>query len=243
MDTVASRAEKPVDLMEPKISDNARYIAETRYAMKGEDGKPMEKVKDIFWRVARNIAEGDSHFNKSRNDIERQAKTFYQMMAEQKFFPNTPCLVNAGKKHQQLSACFVLPIDDSMDSILETMSDMAKIHKSGGGTGFSFTRLRPSGDYITSSGGTTVGPVSFMQAYNDVTSQIKQGGVRRGANMGMLSIEHPDVLRFAVVKLDEYSLTNFNISLAVTDNFMKKMETDKAFVTDDSIPEDVVEQI
>ena len=243
MDTVASRAEKPVDLMEPKISDNARYIAETRYAMKGEDGKPMEKVKDIFWRVARNIAEGDSHFNKSRNDIERQAKTFYQMMAEQKFFPNTPCLVNAGKKHQQLSACFVLPIDDSMDSILETMSDMAKIHKSGGGTGFSFTRLRPSGDYITSSGGTTVGPVSFMQAYNDVTSQIKQGGVRRGANMGMLSIEHPDVLRFAVVKLDEYSLTNFNISLAVTDNFMKKMETDKAFVKDDSIPEDVVEQI
>ncbi|HOZ81146.1 MAG TPA: ribonucleotide reductase N-terminal alpha domain-containing protein, partial [Candidatus Woesebacteria bacterium] len=219
------------------MSDNARYIAETRYAMKDETGKTTEKVKDILWRVAYNIAKGDG------GNFEQQAKVFYQMMAEQKYFPNTPCLVNAGKKHQQLSACFVLPIDDSMDSILQTMSDMAKIHKSGGGTGFSFTRLRPSGDYISTSGGTTVGPVSFMQAYNDVTSQIKQGGVRRGANMGMLSVDHPDVLRFAVVKLDEYSLTNFNISLAITNVFMDQVEKDKAFCQDDSIPEEVVEKI
>ena len=120
---------------------------------------------------------------------------------------------------------------------------MAKIHKSGGGTGFSFSKLRPYGDYIKTSGGTTVGPVSFMQAYNDVTSQVKQGGVRRGANMGMLSVDHPDVLRFAVVKLDEYSLTNFNISLAVTNAFMERLEADKAFVKDDSIPEEVVEKI
>lgn len=225
------------ELMEPKLSENAKYIAETRYAMKGEDGKPTEKVKDIFWRVAYNIAKGDG------DNFENQVKVFYQMMAEQKFFPNTPCLVNAGKAKQQLSACFVLPIDDSMDSILETMSNMAKIHKSGGGTGFSFTRLRPSGDFIKSSGGTTVGPVSFMQAYNDVTSQIKQGGVRRGANMGMLSVEHPDVLRFAVVKLDEYSLTNFNISLAITNKFMDQIEIDKKFCKDDSIPEEVVEAI
>ena len=231
------------ELMEPKLSANAKYIAETRYSRKSEDGKPYETVKDIFWRVATNVAKGDRFFGVNDEGIEKQAKTFYQLFAEQKFLPNTPCLINAGKPHQQLSACFVLPIDDSMESILETMSNMAMIHKSGGGTGFSFSRLRPSGDYIKTSGGTTVGPVSFMQAYNDVTAQIKQGGVRRGANMGMLSIDHPDVLRFAVVKLDEWSLTNFNISLAVTNAFMERIEIDKKFVTDDSIPEEVIEEI
>jgi len=231
------------ELMEPKLSDNAKYIAETRYSRKSEDGKPYETVKDIFWRVATNVAKGDRFFGVNDEGIEKQAKTFYQLFAEQKFLPNTPCLINAGKPHQQLSACFVLPIDDSMESILETMSNMAMIHKSGGGTGFSFSRLRPSGDYIKTSGGTTVGPVSFMQAYNDVTAQIKQGGVRRGANMGMLSIDHPDVLRFAVVKLDEWSLTNFNISLAVTNAFMERIEIDKKFVADDSIPEDVIDEI
>ena len=231
------------ELMEPQLSENAKYIAETRYSKKTEDGKPIEKVKDIFWRVSKAVAKGDLNFGKSEMEAENTAKDFYKLMAEQKFLPNTPCLVNAGKEKQQLSACFVLPIEDSMDSILETMSNMAKIHKSGGGTGFSFSRLRPSGDYIKSSGGTTVGPVSFMQAYNDVTAQIKQGGVRRGANMGMLSIDHPDVLRFAVVKLDEWSLTNFNISLAVTNAFMERIDADKKFVTDESIPEEVVEEI
>ncbi len=234
------------ELMEPVISDNAKYIAETRYAMKDKDGKVTEKVKDIFWRVASNVAKGDLNFDKSETaetTVTKQAKTFYELMANQKFLPNTPCLVNAGKQRQQLSACFVLPIEDSMDSILKTMSDMAKIHKSGGGTGFSFSRLRPNGDFIASSGGTTVGPVSFMQAYNDVTSQVKQGGVRRGANMGMLSVEHPDVLRFAVVKLDEYSLTNFNISLAVTNKFMEQIEIDKKFVENDDVPEETVEEI
>ncbi len=231
------------ELMEPQLSDNARYIAETRYSQKNEEGKPIEKVKDIFWRVAINVAKGDLGFGKNEAEIDSLAKGFYQLMAEQKFLPNTPCLVNAGKAKQQLSACFVLPIEDSMESILETMSNMAMIHKSGGGTGFSFSKLRPSGDYIKSSGGTTVGPVSFMQAYNDVTAQIKQGGVRRGANMGMLNIYHPDVLRFAVVKLDEWSLTNFNISLAVTNEFMKQVEEDKKFTTDDAVPEEVVEEI
>jgi len=231
------------ELVEPKLSDNAKYIAETRYSRKGVDGKPIEKVKDIFWRVATALANGDKNFGKSDSEIEKLAKDFYQLMAEQKFLPNTPCLVNAGGVKQQLSACFVLPVEDSMESILETMSNMALIHKSGGGTGFSFSRLRPNGDYIKTSGGTTVGPVSFMQAYNDVTAQIKQGGVRRGANMGMLSINHPDVLRFAIVKLDEWSLTNFNISLAVTNDFMDRIEVDKKFVTDDSIPEEVIEEI
>lgn len=221
------------NLIEPVLSENAKYITESRYGIKGPDGKLTESVKDIFWRVAINIGLQN----------EDKAKIFYEMMASQKFLPNTPCLVNAGKKMQQLSACFVLPVDDSMESILTTMKDMAMIHKSGGGTGFSFSRLRPSGDYIASSGGTTVGPVSFMQAYNDVTGQIKQGGVRRGANMGMLSVDHPDVLRFAVVKLDEYSLTNFNISLAITNKFMDTIESDKKFVADDLIPEETVEKI
>ncbi len=231
------------ELMEPQLSENAKYIAETRYSRKTEEGKAYEKVKDIFWRVSSNVAKGDLVFGKTELEVESVAKEFYNVMAEQKFLPNTPCLINAGKPHQQLSACFVLPIDDSMESILETMSNMAMIHKSGGGTGFSFSRLRPSGDYIKTSGGTTVGPVSFMQAYNDVTAQIKQGGVRRGANMGMLSIDHPDVLRFAVVKLDEWSLTNFNISLAVTDAFMAKLENDRKFLADQSIPEDIVDEI
>ena len=244
MDEINQRVKNIKDeLKEPELSENARYIAETRYALKDESGKSTEKVKDIFFRVAENIAKADLVFGKGTAKTEEQSKIFYELLANQKFLPNTPCLVNAGKAKQQLSACFVLPIEDSMDSILETMSNMAKIHKSGGGTGFSFSRLRPSGDYIKTSGGTTVGPVSFMQAYNDVTSQIKQGGVRRGANMGMLSIDHPDVLRFSVVKLDEYCLTNFNISLAVTNAFMDRLETDKGFVKDDSIPEEVVEKI
>ena len=250
MDGFSSRNKNMNKLIEPEISENAKYIAETRYAMKEEDGKPVETVKDIYWRVANAIAKGDLkfiisnlQFENTEEKIIEQARIFYEMMATQKFFPNTPCLVNAGKKKQQLSACFVLPIEDSMESILATMSDMAMIHKSGGGTGFSFSRLRPYGDYIASSGGTTVGPVSFMQAYNDVTAQIKQGGVRRGANMGMLSVLHPDVLRFAVSKLDEFSLTNFNISLAITNVFMDQIHIDKKFVTDDSIPEEVVEQI
>lgn len=231
------------DLVEPKLSDNAKYIAETRYSRKNEAGQAYEKVKDIFWRVAINVAAGDKNFNGSEESISELAEKFYQVMAEQKFFPNTPCMINAGGKRQQLSACFVLPIEDSMESILKTMSNMAMIHKSGGGTGFSFSKLRPYGDYIKSSGGTTVGPISFMQAYNDVTAQVKQGGVRRGANMGMLSVNHPDVLRFAVVKLDEWSLTNFNISLAVTNSFMERLEMDKKFCEDDSIPDGVIEEI
>lgn len=246
MDLINNTTQKKLreeDLMTPELSENATYIAETRYSMKNEEGKTTEKVKDIFWRVASNVAKGDLRFNAPEEKAQETAVSFYNLLASQKFFPNTPCMVNAGKKHQQLSACFVLPVEDSMEGILRTMSHMALIHKSGGGTGFSFSRLRPYGDYISTSGGTTVGPVSFMQAYNDVTSQIKQGGVRRGANMGMLSIDHPDVLRFSVVKLDEYSLTNFNISLAVTNKFMDQVEVDKKFCQDDSIPEDLVEAI
>ena len=232
-----------VNLSQPQLSDNATYVAKTRYALKGRDGQMKEEVKDIFWRVASNVAKGDASFGASQDEVKKTAVEFYEIMARQEFFPGTPCLLNAGKRYQQMSACFVLPIEDSMESIMKTMKDMAMIHKSGGGTGFSFSKLRPYGDYIESSGGTTVGPVSFMRAYNEVTGQVKQGGVRRGANMGLLVVNHPDVLRFAVIKLDEYSLTNFNTSLAITDDFMAKMESDKRFVESDLVPEEVVEEI
>src|SRR3989338_5056887 len=153
-------------------------------------------------------------------------------MASQKFIPNTPTLVNSGKTGQSLSACFVLPIEDDMESILKTMRDMAMIHKMGGGTGFSFSKLRPKDDIIGTSKGKSTGPVAFLQAYNDVTSQIRQGGVRRGANMGILHYTHPDILRFAVHKIDEFSLTNFNISITVTEDFMEKVKADAKFVED-----------
>ena len=164
-------------------------------------------------------------------------------MSSQSFIPNSPTMLNAGKRMQQLSACFVLPIDDDMQSIGKTLVNMIMIHKSGGGTGFSFSRLRPLGDVIGSSGGTTVGPCSFLQAYNDVTSQVKQGGVRRGANMGILHITHPDILRFAVMKVDEFSLTNFNISVTVTEQWMEQVKKDEKYVTSEPEWEEIIEEI
>lgn len=235
----------PADLAEPTLSENAAYIAKTRYAMRDEAGIPVETPKDMFWRVAYNIATADRSYNGNSDEKTlHTARKFYDMMAHQQYIPNTPTMVNAGKPNQQLSACFVLPVEDSMVEILKTMGDMAMIHKSGGGTGFSFSRLRPYGDVIGSSRGTTVGPVSFMQAYNDVTTQIKQGGVRRGANMGILHITHPDILRFSVHKVDEFSLTNFNISVTVTEDFMEAVKKDKAFIEgDESFDVEELEEI
>ncbi len=235
----------PADLPEPGLSENAAYIAKTRYAFRDENGTPIEGPKEMFWRVAYNIATADRNYNgNSTSKTLETARKFYNMMASQEYIPNTPTMVNAGKPNQQLSACFVLPVEDSMTAILKTMSDMAMIHKSGGGTGFSFSRLRPYGDVIGSSRGTTVGPVSFMQAYNDVTTQIKQGGVRRGANMGILHITHPDILRFAVHKVDEFSLTNFNISVTVTEDFMETVRSDSRFIEgDESLNVEELEEI
>lgn len=218
----------PQDLREPSLSQNAAYIAKTRYAFRNEKGEPTESPRDLFWRVAYYVGAADRIYADSKAH-EESAKEFYDLMASQKFIPNTPTLVNSGKVGQSLSACFVLPVDDDLESILKTMRDMAMIHKMGGGTGFSFSRLRPKDDIIGTSKGKTTGPVAFLQAYNDVTSQIRQGGVRRGANMGILHYTHPDVLRFAVHKVDEFSLTNFNISVTVDENFMEKVKTDTKF--------------
>ncbi len=235
--------ETPLDLEEPALSENALYIAQTRYARRDHNSKPIESAKDMFWRVAYNIACADLLFNPSREDQISQSKKFYKIMASQEFIPNTPTMLNAGKPMQQLSACFVLPIEDDMKSIGKTLVDMVMIHKSGGGTGFSFSKLRPYGDLIKSSGGKTVGPVSFLQAYNDVTSQVKQGGVRRGANMGIMHITHPDILRFAVMKVDEFSLTNFNISVTVTEEWMEQVKKDSKFVTGEPDWEVIIEEI
>jgi len=235
--------EVPQNLPEPQLSENAIYIARTRYALRNDNGEPIEDAKQMFWRVAYNIAVADMLYGSDKKKVLEQAKIFYEIMASQKFIPNTPTMLNAGKPMQQLSACFVLPIEDSMKSIGKTLVDMILIHKSGGGTGFSFSRLRPYGDIIHSSKGTTVGPVSFLQAYNDVTSQVKQGGVRRGANMGIMHITHPDILRFAVVKVDEFNLTNFNISITVTEEWMKQVRKDSKFVESEPEWNQIIEEI
>jgi len=218
----------PKDLPEPNLSQNAAYIAKTRYAFRDEKGEPKELPKEMFWRIAYYIASADTIYSKKTHL--KSAKEFYKLMAAQKFIPNTPTMVNSGKTGQSLSACFVLPVEDDMESILKTMSNMAMIHKMAGGTGFSFSHLRPKDDIIGTSKGKSTGPVAFMQAYNDVCSQIRQGGVRRGANMGILHYTHPDVLRFAVHKVDEFSLTNFNISVTVDEKFMEKVKEDAKYV-------------
>lgn len=218
----------PKDLPEPNLSQNAAYIAKTRYAFRDEKGEPKESPKEMFWRIAYYIAASDTIYSKKSHL--KSAKEFYRLMAAQKFIPNTPTMVNSGKIGQSLSACFVLPVEDDMESILKTMSNMAMIHKMAGGTGFSFSHLRPKDDIIGTSKGKSTGPVAFMQAYNDVCSQIRQGGVRRGANMGILHYTHPDVLRFAVHKVDEFSLTNFNISVTVDEKFMEKVKEDAKYV-------------
>src|SRR3990170_6998883 len=225
----------PKDLPNPNLSENATYIAKTRYAFRDEKGEPEESPRELFWRVAYYIAAADTiylprHKAGDKKTHISSAREFYKLMASQKFIPNTPTLVNSGKHGQSLSACFVLPVDDNLESILKTMRDMAMIHKMGGGTGFSFSRLRPKDDVIGTSKGKSTGPVAFLQAYNDVTSQIRQGGVRRGANMGILHYTHPDILRFAVHKVDEFSLTNFNISISITEEFMEKVKKDAKFV-------------
>ena len=219
----------PEDLPEPSFSENAWYIGRTRYAFRDKEGNPVETPRQLCWRIAYNIATAERMYSENPvRDHTEMARKFYGMLARQEYVANTPTMLNAGKLHEQLSACFVLPVEDDLDGILKSAFDMAKIHKSGGGTGFSYTRLRPKGDVISSSGGTTTGPIAFMQAYNDITSQIRQGGVRRGANMGILHYNHPDILLFAVYKVDEFSLTNFNISVTVDEAFFKAMERDAA---------------
>ena len=221
------KPEVPEDITASEWSHQAVKVLNERYFLKDKDGKAIETVEEMCWRVAWELARAEVKYGMTRKEIEKKAREFYKLMLSREFLPNSPTLMNAGKNNGlQYSACYVIPVPDSLEGIFDGVKWQGLIHQSGGGTGFSFSRLRPKGARVKSTMGIASGPVSFMKIYNEATQQIKQGGTRRGANMGILRVDHPDILEFIHCKDDDAGISNFNISVTVTDRFMDALAKD-----------------